>query len=327
MRLGSRAKLTIGIGLVAAGVFGFLGVRDLMHPGGGPAKATGPTLARAQPRAATVVLAMAARPIHTGETITADMIRNAAYDPSRYPNATTPLEAVGQVATRDLPAGVLVDRTAIGRESNLAIRVPMGMRAISIDTTAEIAVAGLVRPGDRVDVQVVYPGEDAINGARGNGSSRARTLLQMVPVLAVGETVIGTTRPVESGVSGAVASATGSSATNTAASASAETVPARNVTLALTPNQVAELSLAKSVGALALSLRNPDDRDQVEVAQIASSPNHAPAVVASVAPARPVAAPVAAPPARQVAHAVEGRPIELVVGGNRQTIYSGSGTN
>jgi pilus assembly protein CpaB len=322
MRLGSRAKLTIGVGLTAAAVFGFLGVRDLLSGGPEPDLAASGAAPIIASRPAAVVLAASTRPIRTGETITADMIRNAALDPARYPGVALPAEAIGQVATRDIPANTLIPRTVLGREANLAIRVPVGMRAISIDTTAEIAVAGLVRPGDRVDVQVVYPGEDAIAGARGNGSSRARTLLQMVPILAVGELVVGTpSTPVPTSIAGT------SNGRSAAPPPPQPVQTSRTVTLALTPPQVAELALAKNVGALTLSLRNPDDREQVAVAQIASSP-----IRAAVAAAAPVmAAPVpqmaaqAAPRPVRRAPAAAPHAIELVVGGNREVIYSGSG--
>jgi len=319
MRLGSKAKLTIGIGITAAAAFAFLGVRDVMRASSQsvpvPAGTTAPPA-----RGAAIVLAASTRGIRTGETITADMVRNAAADPARYPGVAIPQEVIGKVATRDIPANTLISRAMLGGEANLAIRVPVGMRAISIDTTAEIAVAGLVRPGDRVDVQVVYPGEDAIAGARGNGSSRARTLLQLVPVLAVGDLVVGTAAP--QSASATVAGATGT--TPTPAPATPQT--SRTVTLALTPPQVAELSLAKNVGSLTLSLRNPDDRDQVQVAQIASSPIRAP---------QPAIQQIVAPPVQQVAaqqpvprsarRQPEPHAIDLVVGGNHEVIYSGSG--
>lgn len=315
MRLGSKAKLTITVGLVAAATFGFLGIRELGRsatPRGVPG--TGPVsgLAAGASQVEGAVLAVATRDVKIGETITADMIRNASLDPSRVPGAATPAEVVGRVATRDIRANTPIPREALQQEGKLAIRVPVGMRAISIDTTAEIAVAGLVRPGDRVDVQVVYPGEDAIGGARGNGRSRSTTLLQMVPVLAVGEVVIG--EPVKDGVTGAV---------------SAPPPPARNVTLALDPQQVSELSLAKSTGALYLSLRNPEDKQEVATAQVASI-LEAPSAAARPTPAFAAAPPpraAAAPPARaaQPRRAPAPHAIELVVGGNRETIYSGSG--
>lgn len=309
MRLGSKAKLTIGVGLVAAVTFGFLGVRELARSS---ASRPAPTLTVAgQPaQAAGIVFAATTRAVKIGETIRADMIRNAAYDPGKVPAAATPAEVIGRVATRDIAANTLIPRDALEQETKLAIRVPVGMRAISIDTTAEIAVAGLVRPGDRVDVQVVYPGEDAISGARGNGRSRAKALLQMVPVLAVGDLVLGT--QTKDGVADA---------------ASSPPPPARTVTLALTPQQVSELSLAKSTGALYLSLRNPEDSVEVSSVQIASSPEPAPRMMAAApAPAlglAPQAASRAPAPAprRPAPHA-----IELVVGGNREVIYSGSGS-
>jgi pilus assembly protein CpaB len=306
MRLGSKAKLTIGVGLVAAATFGVLGIRELGRSSAVPESPV--TVVAGKPvQANGVVLAMTTRDVKIGETITADMIRNAAFDPAKFPTAATPAEVIGRVATRDIAANSILAREALQQESKLAIRVPVGMRAISIDTTAEIAVAGLVRPGDRVDVQVVYPGEDSISGSRGNGRSRAKALLQMVPVLAVGDLVLGT--PVKDG---------------TAEAASAPQT-ARTVTLALTPQQVSELSLAKSTGGLYLSLRNPEDNAEVQSVQIASSPEPAPRQAAVSAPAMAVAArPAVSAPAPR---APKPHAIELVVGGNREVIYSGSGSH
>ncbi|PJG45850.1 Flp pilus assembly protein CpaB [Sphingobium sp. LB126] len=297
MRLGLKAKLTIAVGLATACAFLLLGVRA-MREGAAMARNAAPPPLSAKAPVPAVLLVQAARAIRTGETITAAMIRNAAGDPARFPAAATSAEVVGKVATRDIPMRALIPRDAVGMESKLAIRVPMGMRAVSIDTTAEIAVAGLVRPGDRVDVQVVYPGADAISGARGTGRSRAQALLQIVQVLAVGEIVVGTQQP--SGVEGALSS---------------PPPPARTVTLALTPEQVSTLSLAKSTGALTLSLRNPADSAQVKLA------------IASSAGPEPVAVPVpplVAPPVPRVAPRPAPHAIELVVGDRRETIYSGS---
>ncbi|MFD2400752.1 Flp pilus assembly protein CpaB [Novosphingobium soli] len=318
MRLGSKAKLTIGAGLTAAAVFGFLGVRELGRSASMESNPAARLVARSSAPAG-VVLAATTRAVRVGETIRADMIRNAALDPARFPAAATPVEAIGRVAIRDIPANTLISRTALEQETKLAIRIPVGMRAISIDTTAEIAVAGLVRPGDRVDVQVVYPGEDAISGARGTGRSRARTMLQMVPVLAVGELVIGT--PAKDAATGTVSTPP----------------PARNMTLALTPGQVSELSLAKSTGSLYLSLRNPEDKAQVEVPQLASAPEAvAMPRVSGLSPAArvtPLATPLVTPlvtprTAAPAPASLRPRPaphaIELVVGGNREVIYSGS---
>lgn len=298
MRLGWKARIMMVGGTLAAILFLLLGLREVQRSSAATVPAASSVVPRHQPQ--SVILAAAARPIRTGETITAAMIRNATADPARHPSAATPAELIGKVATRVIAEGALIPRDAVGGEEKLAIRVPVGMRAISIDTTAEIAVAGLVRPGDRVDVQVVYPGADAISGARGAGRSRAQTLLQMVQVLAVGDAVLGA--QAASGNNGQM---------------SAPPPPARTVTLALSPEQVSLLSLAKSTGALTLSLRNPVDSVQVAVAP-ASSRGPDPAAPPLAAPMPVATATVKsriAAPARQ--------PIELVVGDRRETIYSG----
>ena len=302
MSLGLKAKVTIIAGLLVALLFLVLGIRELRR-GAGEADAQAPA-APARAVAPVAVLAVAARPIETGQTITADMIRNASGDPARFPAAATPAEVIGKVATRPVPAGAMIERTAVDTAAKLAIRVPVGMRAMSIDTTAEIAVAGLVRPGDRVDVQVVYPGADAISGARGEGSSRTRTLLQMVPVLAVGEAVVG--------------SAAAAAAASDDGKFSAPPPPARTVTLALHPDQVPVLSLARATGSLSLSLRNPADSAAVAVNPAASDPP--PASTATAAAPR-VAAPAPAPASARPA--APRHSIELVVGKRHDIIYSG----
>jgi pilus assembly protein CpaB len=320
MRLGTRAKLTIGVGVAAAAGFLALGLRELRAPDEPQiARDDRPPRDRASPQ---MLLAGTTRAIRTGETITADMVRSLAADAARHPMAASPVEVIGRVAAMDIAANALIVRTALAQEAKLSIRVPVGMRAISLDTTAEIAVAGLLRPGDRVDVQVVYPGADAISGARGAGRSQAQTLLQMVQVLAVGDAVVGTT----SGPPGE------DDDTRPRSSAPAPAV-ARTVTLALYPAQVAALSLAKSTGALHLSLRNPHDSDQPQIARAVSSgplPEHQRALIAALPPAPPAPSPrparaAGAPPSPSRAPAIPQPPhaIDLVVGGSRAVIYSG----
>jgi len=300
MTLSWGARTTLVAGLLVALLFLFLGVRELRSAPRLTNKASQPATVAARPVASVAVFAVATRAIDTGETITAAMVRNTAADPTRFPNIATPPEVVGKVATQPILAGAMIARTNVDLTTKLAIRVPIGMRAMSIDTTAEIAVAGLVRPGDRVDVQVIYPGADAINGTRGDGESRAQTLLQMVQVLAVGDLVVGT--PSASAAQGAMSS---------------PPPAARTVTLALSPDQVSSLSLAKATGSLYLSLRNPADNQQVAVVPVQSS-----------APVRRAAAQPAASSALMPRAAVRSAPpsIDLVVGERHEVIYPGNTT-
>ena len=292
MHLGLRARITIAVGLCAAALPLLLGLGELQRQAAPAAARPGPAAAR------LVVLAEAARPIALGETITAGMIRNAPGDPARHPLVATAGEVVGKVATRPLAAGAMIPREALDQVARLAIRVPFGMRAMTIETPGEIAVAGLLRPGDTVDVEVVYPGADALSGARGSARSRADTLLQNVLVLAVGDAVVG-------------------ASTGPAAAGERTSGPARTVTLALAPAQVAVLSLAKSTGTLHLSLRNPADVGQL---RLATTVSRAPLPVVP-----PMAAPPPATEIRVIPGASSRHPIELIVGDRRRVIYAGSG--
>lgn len=284
--VGARAKITVVAGLLFALLFLILGFRELGRPTPTPPLPVAAIAESRQP----AIFAIAVRRIETGETLTPDLVRSGPVRAALQGATASPGEVVGKVATTAIAAGTPIARTAIGNEDKLALRVPVGMRAISIDTTSEIAVAGLIRPGDRVDVQVVYPGSDA--SVRGPGSSQAATLLQMVEVLAVGQAVIGSAPANDDKTGGTF---------------EAQPAQARNVTLALTPADVSTLSLAKAQGAVYLSLRNPADRALID------RPVAKPARTAAVKPAvRPARRP------RQ-----ESREIELVVGDRREIIYSG----
>lgn len=296
------------VGLAISCIFLVLGIRQLGRPSK-PAVVAGAMPPAPATPSVMLPLATATRPIAVGETIAASFISMRPGNALQNQTIASPAEVIGKVALKPIAPGVPIDRSMFDTESKLAIRVPVGMRAVSIDTTAEIAVAGLIRPGDRVDVQVIYPGEDAINGARGQGRSRTETLLQLVPVLAVGDLVIGTP-PAPTPGDG---TANGGNATATA-SAAPPAQPARTVTLALTPEQVSTLSLAKNIGGLYLSLRNPTD----QVVAAVAAPRPAPVVHAAATRT------AMARPARRAAPARAGQPIELVIGGRSEIMQSGS---
>lgn len=294
MRVNTRVLSLTVAGALLAGVFLFLGIREI----GKPDEKTASPVVSAAPLRDTIV-ARAARAIEVGETITGDMVVNVPYDPARDASVATPAELIGKVAIRPIPANALVNRSWVDLQSNLAIRVPLGKRAVSIDTNSEIAVAGLLRPGNKVDVQVVYPGADAIAGTRLEGRSRTETILQAVQVLAVGESVLG-------------AEAKGGLASDPA-------TPARTVTLALTPDEVAVFSLAKNTGVLLLSLRNPDDDGFTIPLELASEfvPRAEPAYAVGpppAAPRRPI------PPRAPRRSAEPAGKAELIIAGQRKTL-------
>ena len=166
--------------------------------------------------------------------------------------------------------------------------MPSGYRAISLQTTEEIAVAGLIHPGDRVDVQLVLRGEPLGPEQALPAHGEARTLLENVRVLAVGAAIDGARGP--------------------SSSAAAET---RTVTLALQPRDVSIFTLARSLGSLFLTLRNPDEasdssKDAVRLGDIRGGV---------------VAGPLVRSHARRAASPA--RSVELVVGDERSVLTVG----
>lgn len=204
-------------------------------------------------------------------------------------------DVVGKVATVDImPQQLLLDSTisADPARAGLAALVPAGYRAISILTNDEIAVSQFVRPGDKVDIQLVLP-DDVMNkpGVQGrpeSDMSEARTVLQDVLVLTVGATL------------GDPALAQAEPITGTGAR---RTEPSRTISLAMTPDQIAKFALARSLGSFYLSLRGSDDLQLIDDNTAKLSDIRG--------PASPAAAP--APPQQ--------RPIELIVGDRSQLIY------
>ncbi|ODS92267.1 MAG: Flp pilus assembly protein CpaB [Erythrobacter sp. SCN 62-14] len=298
MGLSAKSKLLIFGGAGLAILFLVLGVIQMF-------RTPEPAVAAATPAAAPAVaiVAKAGRAIKVGETITGDMIVNLPFNPSLHQVVATPQEIIGKVAIRDIAANTAIAREWVDIDSNLAMRVPIGKRAVSIETNSEIAVAGLIRPGNVVDVQVVYPGMDALTSARAQGRSRSETVLQSIQVLAVGELVLG-----ETGGSDGVAP------------------PARTVTLALTPDEVGMLALAKNTGLILLSLRNPLDVAMADTIPFVASggadfdpyPNFEPP---AAAPARSSAP---RPPARKPKPSAPKAQVELNIGGRKQTLTAES---
>jgi pilus assembly protein CpaB len=118
-----------------------------------------------------------------------------------------------------------------GARGGLTARIPVDKRAITISVNEVKGVAGFVLPGDRVDVMLTTSADRADN------KPVTRTLLQSIEVLGVDQ--ISTDKDGEPKVVNAV-------------------------TLLVTPEEGKKLTLAQTVGALNLMLRNEGD---VAVAQ------------------------------------------------------------
>ena len=154
---------------------------------------------------------------------------------------------LGQPVSQDIDAGamILTSDFAVSDEvaETLSARVPTGERAMTISVNAISGVAGLLRPGDRVDILGTFPvqDEDELIPEAAGGMSRGyltMSLLQNVTLLAVGAQISQQSE----GHHGY-----------------------GNVTLSLTPDETELLTLAQTRGDLDLVLRNREDMEQVPV--------------------------------------------------------------
>lgn len=148
--------------------------------------------------------------------------------------------------------------------SGLAALIPPGMRAISVRVNDTTSVAGFVLPGTRVDVLLTgNPG--------GSNTQQTTTVLENVTVIATGQKLersLGT-----------------------------DAQTASVITLLVSPDDAAKLTLACTQGQIQLVLRNPlDTQDEKTTVSSNSLYNVSPPKSVVHAKAKRAVAPVAVPP-------------------------------
>jgi len=171
--------------------------------------------------------------------------------PSKYINnraAVDTKEVIGKIAKLDILPGeqVLRDRVAGDKDAfgDLSFMLQQGRRAVTIPVNEVSGLAGLVRPGDRVDVLGTFD----LQGAVGYEKYSITTLLiQDVDVLSVDQSTIP------------------SSGSN---QQQKDPVPARTITLSVTPEQAQPLVLCSEKGSIRLILRPAADREPVTLPSI-----------------------------------------------------------
>jgi pilus assembly protein CpaB len=171
-----------------------------------------------------------------------------------------------------IPAGSVATSSRIGLASaaTLPARLAIGMRAVSIAIDNVKGVAGLVTPGDRVDVIAVPP-------RAGDEMPRGYAILRGVLVLAMGADVETSTATAPGPLAAAPA-------------------PLTTVTLALTPAQADLIAGADINTTLRLALRNPKEAIAAYPAEaLKLAPQGA--IPANGAPGATVPAPYAGNPA------------------------------
>jgi pilus assembly protein CpaB len=126
--------------------------------------------------------------------------------------------------------GKLLDK---GQIADPIRSITKGMRLYTIKVDAEKSAAGLLGPGDRVDVQL-FVRKDQRTGVE---TAKSKVILQNVRVFAVDQLV------------------------QRAAEGGEERSVAKTISLLLKPEQASKLSLAAQIGEISLIPRNPDDEE------------------------------------------------------------------
>lgn len=172
--------------------------------------------------------------IAAGTKVTADMLGTEQVpEVYAYPSAAKDLKhVVGQFALVDFLPGEPVPLTRLASDrsaSDLQYKVPQGMRAITVPVNSLTGVAGLVKPGNYVDVLVSYKITDLTEDLK------VVTVVQNVLVLAVGPDMQR-----KDGVQAV-----------------------ENVTLAVAPGDTQTITLAQDVGKVHLVVRPTGEAGKV----------------------------------------------------------------
>lgn len=169
---------------------------------------------------------VAARPLKSSTVLTAADVRTIQWPGAHTPRGTfeTPDQVIGKTVFDFIGEEELIEDTHLASaQSGGGSGVPEGMRAVSIHVTDSNGVVGMLRAGQKVDVQIVL--------GKTGAEITERTALENLQVLSVQPTAEGTSQ--------------------------GPTLPA--VTLLAGPAQADVLAAADSGARVRLTLRNPLD--------------------------------------------------------------------
>lgn len=168
--------------------------------------------------------------IKAGTEITAEMVVMAELPQDAVtPNSVTEISAaVGKIANSDIYTGQQIISPQLAEPgvstNELSYIIEQGRKAATISVDAVSSVAGLVEPGNKVDVIVVY-----------DETAESAVVLENISVLSVGKRM------------------------KSGSSASPEDVY-ETITLSLTANETLKLRQAEAKGEISLALRSYEDK-------------------------------------------------------------------
>jgi pilus assembly protein CpaB len=216
---------------------------------------------------------VAADDIQVGARIEEHDLRLVKYPASSLPAGTygARSKVLGRGVILPISKGEFILPSKLAPEnagSGLPSLIPPGMRAVSVRVNEVVSVAGFVGPGTRVDILLT-------GTPNGSGENQTTTVLQNVAVIAAGNRL------------------------ERNAAGDAQNTPV--ITLLVSPDDAERLTLASSEGHIQLSLRNPLDTQQDEVAAANAKGLYKGGTPIALAPVRPhpvkiQKAPAPAPP-------------------------------
>jgi pilus assembly protein CpaB len=221
--------LALGCGLVAS-----IGISQVMER----------NASQRQAAIETAPIYIALHNINLGDPIDATMVSLQEWPKDKIPpGAISQLEDLEGRRPRAaiIQGEPLLDAKLLapGQVADPITAIPKGFRLKTISVDAEKSAAGLLSPGDRVDVQL-FVKRDERNGI---DAAKTKVILQNIRVFAVDQTV---QRSPDGGE---------------------ERTIAKTISLLLTPEQASKLTLAENLGQVSLIPRNPDDEDSADLAE------------------------------------------------------------
>ena len=225
-----RSSIIMLIAAVALGLVAVLFARTFL---GGSGDSANPAAA-----VRTVATVVAAADISFGEKITPEKVKVVEWPAGALPQGSFQriedlTMGVGRTAMRPIVANEILTDKSLATGANRLSTAPLlnpQMRAVSVPVNEVSGVAGLIFPGDRVDVFMTRQPEEAL--------PYAELLAQGVRVLAVGVDMnVGKDKP--------------------------EIV--KSATIEVTPLQAQKIALAVTVGQVNLALRHFSDESRVRL--------------------------------------------------------------
>jgi pilus assembly protein CpaB len=148
-------------------------------------------------------------------------------------------DVAGRVLSRAVRGGetVLSSHLAQGAGAGFSAQLPAGMRALTFPVNEEASIAGMLAPGDRIDILFTTTAAN---------ESVTVPLLFSIPVIATGLRTQANENSLPDKLHG----------------------PFRTITVSVTPADAAKITLAQEAGRITVALRQPHDQSLTRIARI-----------------------------------------------------------